>query len=116
MGVTSQAFRNALHVPLNDPLSGNVINVVVPGDDYVSGWSSASGLPEAPLDGQQYVRQDASWEPVALSPTDILEAVKTVDGAGSGLDADFLDGVNSAAFALKADIDALFLAIDCGTF
>jgi hypothetical protein len=110
---TSQAFRNALHVPLTDPVSGNVIAVQDPGGDwYTSFWSSASGLPEAPLDGAQYVRQSASWQPVALSPTDILNSIKTVDGAGSGLDADFLDGQDSTAFARLTD----FTAIDCGTF
>jgi hypothetical protein len=103
--VTSQAFRNALHVPLADPTGGNVIAVTDPGGDhYLSFWSTASGLPEAPLDGLQYVRQDASWQPVALSPTDILESIKTVDGAGSGLDADFLDGVSSSGFAAAAHI------------
>lgn len=33
------------------------------------------------------------------SPSDVLTALLTVDGAGSGLDADLLDGVSSAAFA-----------------
>jgi hypothetical protein len=110
---TSQAFRNALHVPLLDPSSGNVIAVQDPGGDwYPTAWSDASGLPEAPIDGQQYVRQDASWQPVALAPADILASIKTVDGTGSGLDADFLDGKDSTAFALLTD----FLSVDCGEF
>lgn len=33
---------------------------------------------------------------------EILTAIKTVDGAGSGLDADLLDGLSSAAFATAA--------------
>jgi hypothetical protein len=104
---TSQAFRNALHVPLIDPTGGNVIAVQDPGGDhYFTDWSTASGLPEAPEDGQQYVRQDAAWQPVALAPLDILNSIKTVDGAGSGLDADFLDGISSAGFAASVHTHA----------
>ncbi len=116
MAITSQSFRNALHIPLTDPLSGNVINVVTPGDAYVTGWSSASGLPEAPIDGEQYVRQDAAWVAISLSPDDILAALKTVDGSGSGLDADMLDGKDSSAFADKAYVDDALSVIDCGTY
>ena len=36
------------------------------------------------------------------SASEILTAIKTVDGAGSGLDADTLDGTQAAAFALLA--------------
>lgn len=115
--VTSQAFRNALHVPLADPASGNVIAVQDPGGDwYPSAWSAASGLPEAPTDGQQYVRQSASWQPVALSPASLLASIKTVDGSGSGLDADFLDGIDSTAFATKTYVDTAIAILDCGTF
>jgi hypothetical protein len=111
--ITSQAFRNALHVPLLDPASGNVIAVQDPGGDhYPTAWSAASGLPEAPIDGAQYVRQNATWQSVALGSTDILDSIKTVDGAGSGLDADLFDGQDSSAFARLTD----FAAIDCGTF
>ena len=114
---TSQALRNALHVPLADPSSGNVIAVQDPGGDWdPTAWSDASGLPEAPVDGAQYVRHSASWQPVALSPTDILNSIKTVDGAGSGLDADMLDGQDSSAFASKAYVDAADAGFDCGTF
>jgi hypothetical protein len=35
----------------------------------------------------------------AFPPSDLLDLIKTVDGAGSGLDADLLDGSSSAAFA-----------------
>jgi len=34
----------------------------------------------------------------------ILTAIKTVDGSGSGLDADTLDGLDSTAFALQTDL------------
>lgn len=104
-------------MPLADPASGNVIGVLDPGGDwYPTAWSDASGLPEAPVDGAQYVRQDATWQPVALSPADILNSVKTVDGAGSGLDADFLDGLDSSAFASVSYVDNALGNIDCGTY
>jgi hypothetical protein len=37
-----------------------------------------------------------------LSASDLLTSIKTVDGAGSGLDADTLDGISSASF-LRSD-------------
>lgn len=115
--VTSQAFRNALHVPLSDPGSGNVIAVQDPGGDwYPTDWSSSSGLPEAPLDHQAYARQDGNWTVVALAASDILAKLLTVDGAGSGLDADFLDGQSSASFATVVYVDNALAAIDCGVF
>lgn len=40
--------------------------------------------------------------PVWNTDADLLAAIKRVDGAGSGLDADLLDGSSSAAFALAA--------------
>lgn len=48
-----------------------------------------SGLPTPPV-------------PPPLSPAQILARLLTVDGAGSGLDADLLDGLSSAAFASAA--------------
>lgn len=38
----------------------------------------------------------------AYTAADVLTKIKTVDGAGSGLDADLLDGLDSAAFLLAA--------------
>lgn len=35
-----------------------------------------------------------------ITPEDLLSAIKTVDGVGSGLDADLLDGLDSTDFAL----------------
>jgi len=51
-----------------------------------------------------------SWELLTASGTgaDILTALLTVDGAGSGLDADFLDGHDSSYFQEKNDnLDSL---------
>ncbi len=52
-----------------------------------------SGTPSA----STYLRGDGSW--ATPSPAEILAALLTVDGSGSGLDADLLDGNSSAAFA-----------------
>jgi len=46
------------------------------------------------------------------SAAEILTAIKTVDGAGSGLDADYLDGVNSTTYARH---DANTTTFDGGT-
>jgi len=75
------------------------------------------GVPEAPVDGTQYGRQSAAWTPVtggggggggggSMTAAEILTAIKTVDGAGSGLDADLLDGQSSAAFAVASHTHA----------
>lgn len=45
--------------------------------------------------------------PTAPTASQILTSVKTVDGSGSGLDADLLDGQSSAAFALDASVPHL---------
>jgi hypothetical protein len=37
----------------------------------------------------------------AFTATNMLDAIKTVDGAGSGLDADLLDGNSSAYFRIN---------------
>lgn len=42
--------------------------------------------------------------PVDLTASQLLDILKAVDGTGSGLDADTLDGVEGAAFALLADL------------
>jgi len=38
-----------------------------------------------------------------VTATNLLDAIKTVDGAGSGLDADTLDGLSSASFYLASN-------------
>jgi hypothetical protein len=59
-------------------------------------------------DGKIYIkRDDSGTESIvefSASPDDLLTLLKTVDGAGSGLDADLLDGVSSAQF-LRSDED-----------
>jgi len=60
-----------------------------------------SGLPTsfAPTDAEANVYSTAS---------ELLTAIKTVDGSGSGLDADKLDNYSSSAFARKAETNPIF--------
>ena len=64
-------------------------------------------------DGKIYIKQydaGANTESIvefSADPLDLLALIKTVDGAGSGLDADFLDGIDSTQF-LRSDEDDTF--------
>ncbi len=53
---------------------------------------------EAALDALDGLKVPVS----SYNAADVLAKIKTVDGAGSGLDADMLDGVSSAGFATAA--------------
>ena len=59
-------------------------------------------------DGKIYIKQDVSGvESIvefSADPNDLLTLIKTVDGSGSGLDADLLDGLDSTQF-LRSDVD-----------
>jgi len=59
-------------------------------------------------DGKIYIKQDVSGVETIVEfsadPNDLLTLLKTVDGTGSGLDADLLDGLNSTQF-LRSDVD-----------
>lgn len=86
-------------------------------------WMTGSGPPTAAggqygdmyLDvdsGDIYQWNGTSWDfkgtfaPATLTPAEILAALITVDGAGSGLDADLLDGQHGAYYAKQSDLDA----------
>ena len=58
---------------------------------------------------------DAKLASSAYTAADVLAKLLTVDGAGSGLDADLLDG-NSSAFYATAAADALKMPLAGGTF
>jgi hypothetical protein len=87
-------------------------------------WSTGHGAPVAAggqagdlyLDvdtGDIYQWNGASWDfqgtfaPATLTPAEILAALITVDGAGSDLDADLLDGQHGAYYATQADMTAV---------
>ena len=76
-------FSHAINVTGNIAVSGTV-----DGRDVASDGSKLDGI-ESGATADQTAAQ-------------ILTAIKTVDGAGSGLDADLLDGLSSASFATSA--------------
>jgi len=81
-------------------LSGDVsgsgttsINVTVADDSHNHVISNVDGLQTA---------LDSKLASSSYTASDVLTKIKTVDGSGSGLDADTLDGVNSSSF-LRSD-------------
>ena len=58
------------------------------------------------VDGLQ-TALDAKLASSSYTAADVLTKIKTVDGAGSGLDADLLDGISSASF-LRSDANDTF--------
>ena len=52
----------------------------------------------------QGVTADAALPSASYTAADVLTKIKTVDGAGSGLDADLLDGNSSAHYATAASV------------
>lgn len=62
--------------------------------------------------GDVYLWDGVEWDyqgtfaPSTLTPEEILAALKTVDGDGSDLDADLLDGQHGAYYARQADMTA----------
>lgn len=86
-----------------------------------SAWMTGHGAPTLPggqygdmyLDvdtGDIYIWDGAAWEysgtfaPSTLTPEEILAALITVDGPGSNLDADLLDGQHGAYYAKQSDM------------
>jgi len=58
MSGTTQAFRNALHIPFADPSAGQVVQTVLPGDAYTVAWAAGaagSSFPNPDAQGQVLV-------------------------------------------------------------
>ena len=62
-------------------------------------------------DGKIYIKQETggveSIVEFSADANDLLTLLKTVDGAGSGLDADLLDGISSAQFLRSDESDTM---------
>lgn len=78
--------------------------------DYNTQWSTpAVALPTGGTAGQLLEKQsgvdgDADWaDPVTVTASGILSLLSTVDGTGSGLDADTLDGIEATGFLKVTD-------------
>ena len=87
-------FANYFNTTANDVTSGvTSIMVETSNDNYIR--HGKAGAVRSFLNVEDGATADQS-------ASEILTAIKTVDGAGSGLDADTLDGVNSTSF-LRSD-------------
>ena len=75
------------------PTLDNDGNALLEGALY---WNSASK--------DMWVYNGAAWEAIELSAADILARLSTVDGPGSGLDADTVDGVGLAGLVQRPQI------------
>ena len=73
----------------------------------------ATRAPEAPSDGSTYGRHNAAWVAVVrtidYTAADVLAKLITVDGAGSGLDADLLDGNQGSFYAQASTVAAILV-------
>jgi hypothetical protein len=76
-------------------LGNATLSVTVADDSHNHVISNVDGLQTA---------LDAKLASSSYTAADVLTKIKTVDGAGSGLDADLLDGVSSGSF-LRSDAD-----------
>lgn len=72
----------------------------------VNGGAAWSSWVSIPTSVQMALKLDAS----AYTAADVLTKIKTVDGAGSGLDADTLDGIQATGFALVDHVHADLVA------
>lgn len=94
--------------PATLPLVGDELAEVVQLGNSRQAPVSALGLGEAISDGNAYGRLNGMWVTVVTTAmytaADILTKIKTVDGTGSGLDADQFDGHEAAYFAVQADL------------
>ena len=104
-GVTDGAEPNAVQ-----SVNGQTGAVVLSHTDVGAAWSGHShGLATSGFAGFMAPGDKAKLDAVESGATadqtagEILDAVKSADGAGSGLDADLLDGVQGTDFQQKAD-------------
>ena len=86
-GLTQQNFTTTLKNKL-DGIAASANNYVLPFTNNSSNWNTAYGWGNHASAG--YTNDQ--------TPAELLTAIKTVDGSGSGLDADLLDGLSSVKF------------------
>ena len=80
-----------------------------PNTDYVTGdfVFQAGNIYRAKAAVPAGTFNPAQWDKGAGTPADLLATLLTVDGTGSGLDADLLDGHDSPYFAVQSDMTAV---------
>jgi len=91
-------------VALGTDTTGNYVASLVAGTGISVGAAAEGGTPTVTNTGVTSVNSLTG----AITASQLLTAIKTVDGAGSGLDADTVDGISSGSF-IRAD------ATDTGT-
>lgn len=100
-------FVRPTHKPHLDEIQG--VNISSPTDGQALTWNASTS---------KWVNTTvvASVNGVtgAVTATNLLDAVKTVDGAGSGLDADLLDGQHASYYTNEAINNAIALSIALG--
>lgn len=99
-------------LPSKNQVIGDVYNVQDTGMNYAwdgTGWDDIGGTEPLATDDNHGLLSKKDFSKLAgiesgatadQTPTEILTAIKTVDGASSGLDADLLDGKHASAFSL----------------
>lgn len=81
-------------VALGTDTTGNYVASLVAGTGISVGAAAEGGTPTVTNTGVTSVNAVTG----AVTAANLLTAIKTVDGAGSGLDADTLDGISSGSF------------------
>jgi hypothetical protein len=95
-GSDNQVTWAKIKTKLSDPLKTALDSI----DDNVA---AAIALAESDMNTVEAAAAAAQATADTYTAADVLTKIKTVDGAGSGLDADLLDGLSSAAFAQVAN-------------
>ena len=100
----ADTWTTARTITLGGDLSGSVsidgstnvtLNATVADDSHNHVISNIDGL---------QTELDAKLNSSSYTASDVLTKIKTVDGTGSGLDADLLDGINSGSF-VRSDVN-----------
>lgn len=111
LGVASNiSYDNSVSHLLASNVQAAIDSLVVSGVVAASAvsFSPAGGIAATNVQAALVELDSEKLTVAAYTAADILSKLVTVDGAGSGLDADFLDGLSSAAFGLVSGSLAQF--------
>jgi len=97
-------FTNADHTKLNG-IAANANNYVLPFTNNSTNWNTAYGWGNHASAGY-YAASNPNGYTNDQTAAEILTAIKTVDGSGSGLDADLLDGQHGSYYAANSSLNS----------
>ena len=97
---TNKVKWDTIKTKLNDPVKTALDSTQTNISAAVSSLNSAIVSNDSDITS---IQSDVSSLQTATTAANLLTAIQTVDGAGSGLDADLLDGSSSAAFCQVAN-------------